>query len=740
MAPSSPNDKATLLAAFWKQAAPSGRIQRSALNISIPEAEDGTDTIDRDEFLGWLFQKRIGTPSLLSCSLNARASTLLALAEQAPAPCAELIWPGAQALATVAGPSSEARLFEEILVQFGASPAPAARDARHFLNVIEAGMDPNNVAFPRMEVPSSWGKVLPRPPSRGKCGVQDPSGTPFPMPHVCSDASHTRAPPDMGLWAPGPEVETGEKWLAGLASSVEELRSAMYNEPPLDMEVTPWRYAEDGVIAADQCTDAQLRLIEERAVRGPLSAQKIRHRREVLGKTLGALNTYCFQEVRPKLEHDAALLEMRARWESDKAKQAKEYDERAERGARFVAWPEPGSRTWPPQPAAWKRHAEWFKRWRAQPRVSLEQVPVGSLKRSVSMSSVDSWLSVSDISWIEVQSPAAEFDWQVVLDEATPELRDIERSLKDMTENGKKSIQELKSLAVPPAGVKLTMEVICILLGVAPKKTKNGILDYWESSRQLLADPQLFFDRLLALQVSLPIDALRTALPYMSREDFTPEAVSKASIACASLCNLARVLVKYHIGGHAVAEAARTELAQKPAECLLAEAAAALNSLSKADITELKSFSKPPSGVDIVCICLLHLFAGIDPNVKLTALGNVRVASWKSAQEMLGNPGFLKNLLAFKDAVDAGKVPRKNIEKARKVKDDMGNAFSVEVMAKKSLAAAGLCAWVSNIIAYYDIVASLELKPASGKSENVGSQSHAAAGRAPSVGVGPTGI
>lgn len=712
MVPSSPNEKAALFSAFWKQAAPSGRIQRCALNIAIPEAEDGTDTIDRDEFLAWLFEKRVGTPSLLSCSLKARASTLLILAEQAPAPSAELVCPGAQPLATRADSSSEAQLFEEILVQFGASPAPAARDARHFLNVIEAGMDPNNVVFPRMEL---RGKVLPRPPSRGKCGAQDPNDTPFPMPFVCSDASHTCAPLDTDLWSVGSEAETGEKWLAGLARSVEELRSAMYDEPPLDMKVAPWRFAEDGVIAADKCTDAQLRLIEERAGRGPLSAQKIRDRRSVLGKTLGALNVCCFQEVRPQLERDAALLEMQARWASDKAKEAQEYDERAEYGARFVAWPQPNSRTWPPQPAAWKRHAEWFKRWRAQPRVSLEHVPLGSLRRSDSMSSVDSWLSVSDISWVEVQSEAAESSWQVVLDEAT---RDVERSLQDMMKNGKKCIEELKALSSPPRRVKLTMEVVCILLGVAPKKTQNGILDYWEPSKKLLSDPQ-FFDRLMALQVALPVDALHAVAPYMTLDDFTPEAVSKCSIACVSLCKWVRVLAKYHTGGHAVAEAARAEVAQKPAECLLAEAVAALNTLSKADITELKSLGKPPMGVDMVCICVLHLFAGIDPSIELTTSGNVRAASWKSAQKMLGDACFLNNLITFKDAIDAGKVPRKNIEKARKFKDGMGNSFSVEIMAKKSLAAAGLCAWISNIIAYYDIVASLELKPVGGQTEKV---------------------
>jgi len=265
--------------------------------------------------------------------------------------------------------------------------------------------------------------------------------------------------------------------------------------------------------------------------------------------------------------------------------------------------------------------------------------------------------------------------------------------------------------------VVLTMEVICILLGVAPKKTRNGICDYWEPSQQLLGHPQQFLDRLLVLQVRMPADALHAALPYMSRDDFTPEALSKCSKACVSLGSWARALAKYHMSGHAVAEAARAEVAQKPAGCLLADAAAALNTLSKADIVEMKSLGKPPVEVCVVGVCLLHLFAGIDSRVEVTQSGNVRYASWKSVQILMGDACFLRNLQAFKGAIDAGKVPQKNIEKAREIKNGMGNSFSREAIARSSLAAAGLGSWIINIIAYYDIVASLGMKPASGESE-----------------------
>merc|ERR1719188_2417 len=166
------------------------------------------------------------------------------------------------------------------------------------------------------------------------------------------------------------------------------------------------------------------------------------------------------------------------------------------------------------------------------------------------------------------------------------------------------------------------------------------------------------------------------------------------------------------MGRYAVIEAARAEVAQKPVECLLGEAAAALNTLSKADITELKSLGKPPVEVSVVGICLLHLFAGVYASVEVTQRGNVCAATWKNVKRMMSDSScFLNNLLSFKGAIDAGKVPRKNIEKAREVKNDMGSSFSREAMARISAAAAGLCAWIINIIAYYALVALHRMKP-----------------------------
>merc|ERR1719326_1122993 len=78
---------------------------------------------------------------------------------------------------------------------------------------------------------------------------------------------------------------------------------------------------------------------------------------------------------------------------------------------------------------------------------------------------------------------------------------------------------------------------------------------------------------------------------------------------------------------------------------------------------------------------------------------------------MMNNPEqFLKNLKAYKNEIDEGNVPQVNVERARSIKDGMGETFSQEGMSKKSGAAAGLCVFIINIIMYYDVVIQVEPK------------------------------
>ena len=130
---------------------------------------------------------------------------------------------------------------------------------------------------------------------------------------------------------------------------------------------------------------------------------------------------------------------------------------------------------------------------------------------------------------------------------------------------------------------------------------------------------------------------------------------------------------------------------------IIEAAEAALNSLEKKALGELKSLSSPPAKVDLVT-------AGV---IVLLSTGKVpKDLSWGAAKKMMGNVDqFLTQLLDFdkdKTQVYACEYIEKNLF--------TDSDFTVEVMQKKSSAAAGLCAWVINIVKYYRIYEVVEPK------------------------------
>lgn len=63
----------------------------------------------------------------------------------------------------------------------------------------------------------------------------------------------------------------------------------------------------------------------------------------------------------------------------------------------------------------------------------------------------------------------------------------------------------------------------------------------------------------------------------------------------------------------------------------------------------------------------------------------------------------MKQLLAYKDIVDQNLVPPTNVHFVKSNYLNMPS-FNEETMASKSAAAKGVCAWVINIIKYYDVI------------------------------------
>jgi dynein heavy chain, axonemal len=119
-------------------------------------------------------------------------------------------------------------------------------------------------------------------------------------------------------------------------------------------------------------------------------------------------------------------------------------------------------------------------------------------------------------------------------------------------------------------------------------------------------------------------------------------------------------------------------------------AVAALNSLTKGDITEVKSFNKPPTLVRTVmeAVCML--------------LG--QSTNWDTAKKVLGQHNFMEQLINFnKDNID---------ERTHSIlkKYTLDPQFEPEIVGNVSKAARGLCMWCRAIDVYAGVAKDVEPK------------------------------
>lgn len=121
-------------------------------------------------------------------------------------------------------------------------------------------------------------------------------------------------------------------------------------------------------------------------------------------------------------------------------------------------------------------------------------------------------------------------------------------------------------------------------------------------------------------------------------------------------------------------------------------AAAALQDLSKADLTEIKSFASPPALVMSVCMCVLIL----------KPTGQELDLDWKGAKVMLSNP----NLLMLLKEYEKSRISSKMISK---IKTFLKNPdLNIENMKSISKAGSGLLVWLLAMIKYYDVAKNVE--------------------------------
>lgn len=113
----------------------------------------------------------------------------------------------------------------------------------------------------------------------------------------------------------------------------------------------------------------------------------------------------------------------------------------------------------------------------------------------------------------------------------------------------------------------------------------------------------------------------------------------------------------------------------------------AVNCLDKASMTELKSFQKPPSGVDKVAATLLILIKREKKNF-----------GWDNAKKMMAKVDAFKEQLESFRGED---IPSDLVQRCQPYLADPN--FSYEKMKTKSMAAANLCNWVVNIITFNQV-------------------------------------
>ena len=178
-------------------------------------------------------------------------------------------------------------------------------------------------------------------------------------------------------------------------------------------------------------------------------------------------------------------------------------------------------------------------------------------------------------------------DAQRDLDEALPALDAAVASLKSLNRN---DIVEVKSLGNPPQGVKMVMEAVCIMMDVKVDKIKDPndpmkkIDDYWGASKtRVLADPTKFLNDLFEFEKdNIKESTIKKIQPYIDNPEFTPQAISKVSKACTSICLWVCAMHKYYNVARMV-EPKKKALAEAQAELdvTLAKLAAAQKELKE---------------------------------------------------------------------------------------------------------------------------------------------------------------
>ncbi|MBZ3878788.1 Dynein heavy chain 10, axonemal [Sciurus carolinensis] len=137
-------------------------------------------------------------------------------------------------------------------------------------------------------------------------------------------------------------------------------------------------------------------------------------------------------------------------------------------------------------------------------------------------------------------------------------------------------------------------------------------------------------------------------------------------------------------------EKAEAETALAEVMPILEAAKLELQKLDKSDVTEIRSFAKPPRQVQTVCECIL-------------IIKGYKELNWKTAKGMMSDPNFLRSLMEMDfDSISQSQV--KNIKGLLKTLNT-----TIEEMEAVSKAGLGMLKFVEAVMGYCDVFR--EIKP-----------------------------
>jgi dynein heavy chain len=168
----------------------------------------------------------------------------------------------------------------------------------------------------------------------------------------------------------------------------------------------------------------------------------------------------------------------------------------------------------------------------------LAQVAIDSAEADAQKEVVEAEVAIVSKQAADVQVVAD--DAQKDLDLAMPALSNAVKALDSLKPG---DLNEMKGFAKPPPLVMVTMEAVSILLG---EKLGKDELKNWKQSQGILQRGSKLLDELKGYDKdNIPQDYLKKLQPFLEREDFTPDAVGKQSLAAKGMCMWVRAMDVY---------------------------------------------------------------------------------------------------------------------------------------------------------------------------------------------------